>query len=165
MKALKQAEFTPAEAEELLHLLAGLLHLSNATFIKGTDENLQLQDSASADALKRAASLLGFKVEELEEVLRFRHIALKSDILVKPRNEQQSASVCCSLIKFIYSRLFDYVVHRLNESAARHVRGKQHQNKQNDANALKSIGSKQFLLCSRHGKRLLQSVFYLIGIC
>ncbi|CDJ35607.1 Myosin IJ heavy chain, putative [Eimeria mitis] len=144
VEALERADFSAAEIDELLQLLGGLLHLSNVSFTRGKDDSLQLQDPTAEDALDRAASLLGLEGKGLEEVLKCRRIVLKGDVLCTRRNEQQSSSVCCSLIKFIYSRLFDHIVQRLNESAARHVQGQQHAKQQNDRDNLKSIGSKQF---------------------
>ncbi|CDJ48978.1 FMVIB, related [Eimeria brunetti] len=140
VEALKRADFSSAEVDELLQLLGGMLHLSNVSFTKGQDDNLQLQDAAAEEALNRAASLLGVEGKALEEVLRCRRIVLKGDVVCTRRNEQQSSSVCCSLIKFIYSRLFDHIVQRLNDSAARHVHGQQQAKQQTDRDKLKSIG-------------------------
>ncbi|CDI75431.1 Myosin IJ heavy chain, putative [Eimeria praecox] len=140
VEALKRADFSTVEIDELLQLLAGLLHLSNVSFTKGKDDNLQLQDAAAENALNHAASLLGVDRKGLEEVLQCRRIVLKGDVLCTRRNEQQSSSVCCSLIKFIYSRLFDHIVQRLNDSAARHMQGQQPAKQQQDRDSLKSIG-------------------------
>ncbi|CDJ48979.1 Myosin IJ heavy chain, putative [Eimeria brunetti] len=121
VKGLKLAEFSAAEINDLLQLLAGLLHLSNVSLTEGDGDILQLQDIPSHEALKNASLLLGLEEEKLEVLLQCRCMLLKGDILLTHRNEQQSSSARCSLIKFIYSRLFDYIVHRLNESVARHL--------------------------------------------
>ncbi|CDJ34633.1 uncharacterized protein EMH_0091580 [Eimeria mitis] len=128
VRGFKRAEFSPAEITELLQLLAGLLHLSNVSLTECDGDILQLKDTASLEALENASLLLGLEQEELEILLQCRCMLLKGDILFTHRNEQQSASARCSLIKFIYSRIFDYIVHRLNKSAARHItkHGKQH---------------------------------------
>ncbi|KAL8440934.1 hypothetical protein Emag_007605 [Eimeria magna] len=144
VEALKRAEFPLAEVEELLELLAGLLHLSNISFTEGQSGSLELQDATSQDALTRAASLLGLNQEDLKELLRCRRMRLKGDTVHTQRNQQQSFSACCSIIKFIYSRLFDYIVKRLNESAARQMRQRQQVNlglqSQDGENAHNSIG-------------------------
>lgn len=147
VEALKRAEFSVAEINELLQLLAGLLHLSNVSFAEGQGDILELQDTGAKEALRLAASLLGLEGEELQELLRCRRMKLKGDILVTRRNQHQSFSACCSLIKFIYSRLFDYIVQRLNESTARHMQRQQHatsplQQHQDGKACHKSIGSK-----------------------
>ncbi|KAL8441155.1 hypothetical protein Emed_007605 [Eimeria media] len=145
VEALKRAEFSLTEVEELLELLAGLLHLSNISFVEGQSGPLELQDEASQDALARAASLLGLNKEELKELLRCRRMRLKGDTVHTQRNQQQSFSACCSIIKFIYSRLFDYIVQRLNESAARQMRQRQQVNlglnSQDGENAHNTIGN------------------------
>lgn len=141
VEALKRADFSPAEIDELLQVLAGLLHLSNVSFAEGQDELLEIQDTAAKEALTRAASLLGLEVGELQELLRCRRMVLKGDILFTRRSQQQSISTCCSLIKFIYSRLFDHIVERLNENVARQLQ--QHgQHEQEGSTGHKSIGSK-----------------------
>ncbi|CDI75430.1 hypothetical protein EPH_0005320 [Eimeria praecox] len=121
VKGFQHAEFSNAEITELLQLLAGLLHLSNVSLTKDHGEILQLQDTASQEALKNASFLLGLEEERLKILLQCRCMLLKGDTLFTHRNEQQSASTRCSLIKFIYSRLFDHIVRRLNECAARHL--------------------------------------------
>ncbi|CDI82921.1 Myosin IJ heavy chain, putative, partial [Eimeria acervulina] len=140
VEALERADFSTAEVDELLQILAGLLHLSNVSFTTGEDDSLQLQDTAAEEALNRSASLLGLEGKGLEEVLRCRRIVLKGDILCTKRNEQQCSSACTSLIKFIYSRLFDHIVQRLNDSAARHVQGQQTATLPNARDSMKSIG-------------------------
>ena len=145
VEALERADFSTAEVDELLQILAGLLHLSNVSFTTGEDDSLQLQDTAAEEALNRSASLLGLEGRGLEEVLRCRRIVLKGDILCTKRNEQQCSSACTSLIKFIYSRLFDHIVQRLNDSAARHVQGQQTATLPNARDSMKSIGSKPLL--------------------
>lgn len=119
VEALERADFSSDEIQCLLELLAGLLHLSNIYFAEGEAGLLELQDTAAQEALKHAARLLGIDAEELKELLRCRRMRLKGDTVMKQRNQQQSVSTCCSLIKFIYSRLFDHIVRRLNESAAK----------------------------------------------
>ncbi|KAL8425226.1 hypothetical protein Efla_006544 [Eimeria flavescens] len=126
-ESLKGAEFSLSEVEELLQLLAGLLHLSNIAFTDSPSGLLELHDESAHASLTHAASLLGLDGEELKELLRCRRMRLKGDIVHTQRNQQQSYSACCSVIKFIYSRLFDYIVQRLNESAARQMRLRQQQ--------------------------------------
>lgn len=141
MKGFQLAEFSTSEITELLQLLAGLLNLSNVSLIRGDGDVLQVQDADAHEALKNAAFLLGIEEEELERLLQCRRMLLKGDILFTHRNEQQSITARCSLIKFIYSRLFDHIVHRLNESVARHLanHGQQHLE---TIKGSKTIGSK-----------------------
>lgn len=140
VEAFRRAEFSVSEINELLQLLAGLLHLSNATFVKRKGDFLELQDQDSEEAIKKAGSLLGIDVHQLEESLRCRHMLLKEDVLFTCRNEQQSISVRCSLIKFIYSRLFGYIVQRLNDSAARYM-GESEKHPKKGYEHRKTIGS------------------------
>ncbi|CDJ60193.1 hypothetical protein EMWEY_00060210, partial [Eimeria maxima] len=121
MKGFELAEFSAGEITELLHLLAGLLHLSNVSFMKDEDDILQLEDTASHEALNNASLLLGLQDEKLKVLLQCRCMHLKGDALFTHRNEQQSACARSSLIKFIYSRLFDHIVNRLNDSVAQHL--------------------------------------------
>lgn len=125
--ALKQAKFSGDEINQLLQLLAGLLHLSNVSFVEGQGGLLEVQDKAAKGALKHAASQLGLKESELKELLCCRRMRLKGDTVITQRSQQQSISTCCSVIKFIYSRLFEYIVNRLNEGTASHMKSLQQQ--------------------------------------
>ncbi|OEH77694.1 myosin heavy chain [Cyclospora cayetanensis] len=144
VEALKRADFSSGEVDELLQLLAGLLHLSNVSFTKGNDDSLELRDTTATEALTHAASLLGVEKTELEDLLKFRRMILKGDVLVTLRSQQQSSSACCSLIKFVYCRLFDHIVNRLNGSTARELQGRQRYTNsllnKDDSKSLKFIG-------------------------
>lgn len=145
MKGFELAEFSAGEITELLHLLAGLLHLSNVSFMKDEDDILQLEDTASHEALNNASLLLGLQDEKLKVLLQCRCMHLKGDALFTHRNEQQSACARSSLIKFIYSRLFDHIVNRLNDSVAQHLASPEPQ-EGGSIPASKTIGSKHWPL-------------------
>ncbi|KAL8453025.1 hypothetical protein Emed_001081 [Eimeria media] len=138
-EALTRADFSSKEIDELLRLLAGLLHLSNISFCEDNGGLSELQDADAEDALTWAASLLAFKENELKDLLRCRRVRLKGDLFFTWRNRQQSYSACCSLIKFIYNRIFDQIVQRLNKGFARHMQPQQRQN-QEEAQRHKSVG-------------------------
>lgn len=147
VQALRQAEFSSADVDELLQVLAGLLHLSNVSFAENQSAAVVLQGEAAKKALELAAFLLGVERTELQELLCCRRINLKGDVFVKQRNHQQSSSTRCSLIKFIYSRVFDHLVHRLNESVAREMQRQEQGNDPqeqhyNGTGDHRSIGSK-----------------------
>lgn len=153
IKALQRAEFSSSEVDDLLQVVAGLLHLSNVFLTEDQRGLLKLQDAAAENALSMATLLLGLKATELQELLRCRRINLKGDVYVKRRNKQQSISARCSLIKFIYSRLFDYIVYRLNESVARQMLQRPQDRPENERER-KSVGSKLF----REGSVLMHKV-------
>ncbi|KAL8424895.1 hypothetical protein Efla_002845 [Eimeria flavescens] len=138
-QALLRADFSLGEIQELLQLLAGMLHLSNASFSEDSQGLSELQDAAALEALTLAALLLGVERDELKDLLRCRRVNLKEDVLFTWRNQQQSFSACCSLIKFIYNRIFDQIVQRLNEGFAKHMLPQQ-QHYQQGGQLQKSIG-------------------------
>ncbi|KAL8271397.1 hypothetical protein Esti_004731 [Eimeria stiedai] len=138
-EALTRADFSFKEIDELLRLLAGLLHLSNISFCEDNGGLSELQDTDAKDALTWAASLLGLKENELKDLLRCRRVRLKGDLFFTWRNRQQSYGACCSLIKFIYNRIFDQTVQRLNRGFARHMQPQQRPN-QEGAQTHKSVG-------------------------
>lgn len=143
--ALEQADFSSAEINELLELLAGLLHLSNASFVEGQGGLLELQGTAAEEGLQRAAPLLGLELQELKSLLCCRRMKLKNDILLTQRSKQQSLSASGSLIRFVYSRLFDRIVQRLKERTAKQV--VQEQRSYHGSSNYKSIGSKHPAAC------------------
>ncbi|KAL8436706.1 hypothetical protein ACSSS7_001492 [Eimeria intestinalis] len=138
-EALTRADFPPKEIDELLRLLAGLLHLSNISFCEDNGGLSELQDADAEDALTWAANLLGLKENELKDLLRCRRVRLKGDLFFTWRSRQQSYSACCSVIKFIYNRIFDQIVQRLNKGFVRHMEPQQRKN-QEEGPRHKSVG-------------------------
>lgn len=117
--SLRRANLEEEELEHFFQLLAGLLHLSNVAPPEtgGTSEKPKLSEN-SRDSLAIAAQLLGVSTEDLEDGLLQREIRLRGEAIRSVRTPQQVAATRDALIRYIYTRLFSFLVYRLNCSAA-----------------------------------------------
>lgn len=101
----------------LIQLVAAILHLSHIVFVSedadSEGENAKIDRSGdSGKALSFAASLLGCSGEELELVL----CTMQRAGIRTKQNTVQAAASRDGLAKLLYTKLFDWVIRRSNES-------------------------------------------------
>ncbi|XP_056330360.1 myosin Ic, paralog b isoform X3 [Danio aesculapii] len=114
-KALSVIGFTDDEVEELLNIIASVLHLGNVQYGG--------EDSGSAyittdTQIKYLARLLGVDGTVLKEALTHKKIIAKGEELMSPLNQEQAASARDALSKAIYGRTFSWLVNKINDSLA-----------------------------------------------
>ncbi|XP_016121486.1 unconventional myosin-Ic-like, partial [Sinocyclocheilus grahami] len=114
-KALSIIGFTDDEVEELLNIIASVLHLGNVQYGG--------EDSGSAyitteTQIKYLARLLGVDGTVLKEALTHKKIIAKGEELMSPLNQEQAASARDALSKAIYGRTFTWLVNKINDSLA-----------------------------------------------
>uniref|UniRef100_A0A8C1FET3 Unconventional myosin-Ic n=1 Tax=Cyprinus carpio carpio TaxID=630221 RepID=A0A8C1FET3_CYPCA len=114
-KALSIIGFTDDEVEELLNIIASVLHLGNVQYGG--------EDSGSAyitteTQIKYLARLLGVDGTILKEALTHKKIIAKGEELMSPLNQEQAASARDALSKAIYGRTFTWLVNKINDSLA-----------------------------------------------
>lgn len=114
-KALSVIGFTDDEVEELLNIIASVLHLGNVQYGG--------EDSGSAyitteTQIKYLARLLGVDGILLKEALTHKKIIAKGEELMSPLNQEQAASARDALSKAIYGRTFTWLVNKINDSLA-----------------------------------------------
>ncbi|GBG32521.1 Myosin-1 [Hondaea fermentalgiana] len=117
LAAFEELEFGQEEQEWIMATTVAVLLLGNVEFSPKTQAG-SVQGSAikNSGPVKRAADLLGVDPEELDHVLTFRSISVRGEKSVIPLDPTTARDSCDSLAKGIYSRLFDYLVSRINES-------------------------------------------------
>jgi myosin-5 len=91
------------------------LHLGN---IKVTEVRGSAEVDASDRALRIASHLLGIASDALRKWMIKKQISARSERIIMSLNATQSASVRDSIAKFIYSRLFDWLIAIVNDSLA-----------------------------------------------
>ncbi|CAN6439793.1 unnamed protein product [Victoria cruziana] len=105
------------EQDAIFQVVAAILHLGNIEFKKGKEaDSSELKDDKSKHHLQTAADLLMCKVKALEDSLCKRVIVTPDGNITKPLDPDSAALSRDALAKTIYSRLFDWIVDKINSS-------------------------------------------------
>lgn len=105
------------EQEAIFRTLAAILHLGNIKFSPGKEHDSSVvKDQKSSFHLHTAASLLMCDVKLLLSMLCTRSIQTREGIIVKALDCNAAVSSRDALAKTVYSRLFDWLVEKINRS-------------------------------------------------
>ncbi|XP_061923890.1 unconventional myosin-Ic-like isoform X1 [Entelurus aequoreus] len=114
-KALTVIGFNEDEVEELLNIIASVLHLGNVQY-GGGEEGIAFITSDTQ--IKYLARLLGVNGAVLTEALTHKKIIAKGEELLSPLNLEQASSARDALSKAVYGRTFTWLVNKINASLA-----------------------------------------------
>ena len=120
---LKKLGMSDEERISVYTTIASVLHLGNVDFEDDPDDNrggCRVTDS-SEKSLQTTADLMGLDPDELRRALTARVMqaakgGYKGTVIMVPLKVHEAASARDALAKSMYSRLFDYIVKRINES-------------------------------------------------
>lgn len=112
-KALETIGISPTTQSEIFKILAALLHIGNVQ-ITATRTNAIL--SSDEPSLIKACELLGLDPVAFAKWTTKKQITTRNEKIISNLNHQQSVVVRDSVAKFIYSSLFDWLVHSINQS-------------------------------------------------
>ncbi|PON86367.1 Myosin [Trema orientale] len=105
------------EQDAIFRVVAAILHLGNIEFVKGKEvDSSKLKDDKSLYHIQTAAELLMCDQKALEDSLCKRVIVTPDGNITKPLDPDSAALSRDALAKTIYSRLFDWIVDKINSS-------------------------------------------------
>ncbi|KAL0425524.1 UNVERIFIED_CONTAM: Myosin-12 [Sesamum radiatum] len=105
------------EQEAIFRVVAAILHLGNVEFVKGSEvDSSKLKDDKARYHLRTTAELLMCNEKALEDSLCQRVIVTPDGSITKPLDPAAAVTSRDALAKTIYSRLFDWIVDKINSS-------------------------------------------------
>ncbi|CAA7050109.1 unnamed protein product [Microthlaspi erraticum] len=116
-KAMDVVGINLEEQESIFRVVAAILHLGNVEFGKGKESDSSApKDEKSYYHLKTAAELFMCDEQALEDSLCKRVIVTRDENIIKCLDPESAALSRDALAKTVYSRLFDWIVNKINTS-------------------------------------------------
>ncbi|KAI9093230.1 hypothetical protein K1719_027244 [Acacia pycnantha] len=114
MKALDDVRICKEDQEQVFKMIAAILWLGNISFQVTDNENHI--EVVKDEAVTNAALLMGCSSQDLMVTLSTRKIRAGKDNIAKKLTLWQATDTRDGLAKFIYARLFDWLVEQTNKS-------------------------------------------------